>query len=159
MTAIRTAGRPAGPRSFQVVILVVLALVAVGCSAIPLPGVGGTLVVVETRGGHCLNPPCGSRIAIDADGRAHQLAPEPVELGKVPANVLGTLSAAVRATDFAAIKAKPFTGECPVNFDGQEVIYEVTLAGGTETLASCTIEIDPDLPFVVAIDAALAAAR
>lgn len=159
MTPIRSAGRRAVPRRFQVVILVVLALTAAACSAIPLSGVGGTLVVVETRGGHCLNPPCGSRIAMDADGRVHQLAPEPADLGKIPADVLGTLSAAVRATDFATIKSKPFTGECPVNFDGQELIYEITLAGGTETLASCTVEIDPDLPFVVAIDAALAAAR
>lgn len=156
---MRSAGRRAGRRSHQIVILLAFALIAAGCSSIPLAGVGGTLVVVETRGGHCINPPCGSRIAIDADGRVHQLAPEPVELGKVPAGPLATLSAAVRATDFATIKSTPFTGECPVRFDGQEVIYEITLSGGTETLASCTVEIAPDLPFVVAIDAALASAR
>lgn len=136
-----------------------VALIAAGCSPFPGAGVGGTLVVVETRGGHCINPPCGSRIAIDADGRVHQLAPVVAELGTVPPDVISALTAAVRAADFQAIKSKPFTGECPVNFDGQEVIYEFSLASGIETIASCTVEIDPDLPFVVAIDAALAAAR
>ena len=159
MTTWRSAGRHRGLRSIHAVPALAIVLIAAGCSAIPLPGVGGTLVVVETRGGLCVNSPCGSRIAIDADGRVHQLAPEPAELGKVPADALGALSAAVRAADFAAIKRRPFSGECPVNFDGQEVIYEFSLAGGTETIASCTIEADPDAPPFVAVWSALALAR
>lgn len=139
-----------------------LALVAVAlaaCSAIPVPGLGGTLVVVETRGGNCINPPCGSRIAIESDGRVHQLAPAVAELGTVPADVMAALSGAVRAADFVDIKSHPFTGECPVNFDGQELIYEFSTAGGTETIPSCTIEVDPSLPVFAAVEAALAAAR
>ena len=159
MTTIRATRPRIATGQRQVLVFLVIALIAAGCSLFPGSGVGGTLVVVETRGGHCINPPCGSRIAIDADGRVHQLAPVVAELGTAAPDVLSALSAAVRAADFAAIKSKPFTGECPVNFDGQEVIYEFSLASGTETLASCTVEIAPDLPFVVAIDAVLASAR
>lgn len=135
--------------------LLAIALLPAGCSLFPGSGVGGTLVVVETRGGHCINPPCGSRIAIDADGRVHQLAPVEAELGAVPPDVLSALTAAVRAADFAAIKSKPFTGECPVNFDGQEVIYEFSLASGIETIASCTVEVDPEDPLFRAVEATL----
>ncbi len=145
--------------SFSGALLVALALVAVACSTFPVPGVVGTLVVVETRGGHCINAPCGSRIAIESDGRVHQVAPGAAELGTVPSDVMAALSAAVRAADFAAIKSHPFTGECPVNFDGQEVVYEFSRLGSTETIASCTIEIDPTLPVFAAVEAALAAAR
>ncbi len=115
--------------SFSGALLVALALVAVACSTFPVPGVVGTLAVVETRGGHCINAPCGSRIAIESDGRVHQVAPGAAELGTVPSDVMAALSAAVRAADFAAIKSHPFTGECPVNFDGQEVVYEFSRLG------------------------------
>jgi len=155
MTTLRaTRSRLAiGPR--HLLGLVAIALIAAGCSLFPGSGVGGTLVVVETRGGHCINPPCGSRVAIDADGRVHQLAPIVAELGTVPPDVVAALTAAVRAADFQAIKSKPFAGECPVNFDGQEVIYEFWLASGIETIASCTVDVDPEDPLFRAVEATL----
>ncbi|MEK6721783.1 MAG: hypothetical protein AABZ33_14105 [Chloroflexota bacterium] len=145
--------------SLRLAFLAALAFVAVACSALPVPGVVGTLVVVETRGGHCINPPCGSRIAIESDGRVHEVAPETAELGTAPSDVMAALSAAIRAADFAAIRSHPFTGECPVNFDGQEVVYEFSRLGSTETIASCTVEVDPTVPVFAAVEAALAAAR
>ncbi len=140
-------------------LIALIAFVAVACSAIPVPGLGGTLVVVETRGGECIDPPCGSRIAIESDGRVHQLAPVVAELGTVPADALAALSGAIRAADFALIKSRPFTGECPVNFDGQEIIYEFSTLGGVETIATCTFDVDPDGPPYVEVWSALALAR
>lgn len=145
--------------SSRALLLALVAVALVACSAIPVPGLGGTLVVVETRGGHCINPPCGSRIAIESDGRVHQLAPAVAELGTVPADVLAALSGAVRAADFVSIKSHRFTGECPVNFDGQEIVYEFSTLGGIETIASCTVAVDPDAPPFVEVWSALALAR
>jgi hypothetical protein len=55
------------------------------------------------------------------------------------------------------VRAVPFTGECPVNFDGQEWIYEFGTPGGVERVASCETEIDPAHPAFAAVTAALQA--
>ncbi len=82
----------------------------------------------------------------DAMGPVHQTEPAGADLGTVPPEILAALDAAIKTTDFDAIRARPFTGECPVNFDGQEVIFEFGAPGGVERIASCETEIDPDQP-------------
>ena len=121
-----------------------------------LPAAVGPLVTVTTHGGECVDGPCGSTIVIERDGRIHQTAPAGAELGTVPADILAALDAAVKATDFDVIRSRPFTGECPVAFDGQEFIYEFGAPTGVERIASCETEIDPDNPVFAATTAALA---
>ena len=65
----------------------------------------------------------------------------------------------MRTTDFATIRAVAFDGECPVNFDGQEFIYEFGAPGGVERIASCEFVVDPAHPLFAAVDAALTAWR
>ncbi len=136
-------------------------LVVAACSEVVtsslLPVVNGPLVAVTTRGGECLDGPCGSTVVIDADGTVHQTLPTESELGTVPADVLTALDAAVKTTDFDVIRAVPFDGECPVNFDGQEFIYEFGAPGGVERVASCETAIDPAHPVFAATTAALVA--
>jgi hypothetical protein len=67
------------------------------------------------------------------------------------------LDAAIKTTDFDVVRARPFTGECPVAFDGQEWIYEFGAPGGVERVASCETEIDPAHPAFAATTAALQA--
>ena len=74
-----------------------------------------------------------------------------------PPETLTALDGMIKATDFALLRARPFTGECPVNFDGQELIYEFGAPGGVERIASCETEIDPDHPLFLALQQALAA--
>lgn len=140
--------------------LVAIALAAMACSpsaiASLLPS-AGPLVTVTTRGGHCIDGPCGSTVVIERDGRLHQTAPDTADLGQVPPELVAALDAAIRAADFSAIRAHPFTGECPVNFDGQEYIYEFVVPGGVERIASCETQIDEDHPLFLAVDEALAA--
>jgi hypothetical protein len=142
-------------------LIVLLALFGSACSpaavASLLPGAAGPVVTVTTRGGECPDGPCRSTLVIERDGRLRQTAPEEVVLGQVPPDALATLDGAIKTTDFAAIRARPFTGECPVNFDGQEVVYEFGAPGGVERVASCETEIDPVHPLFAAVDAALAA--
>jgi len=123
-----------------------------------IPAAAGPLVTVTTHGGECMDGPCGSTIVIERDGRLHQTAPAAADLGAVPADVLSALDVAIKATDFGVIRSRPFTGECPVAFDGQEVIYEFGAPTGVERIASCETEIDPDNPVFAATTAALAAA-
>jgi hypothetical protein len=147
---------------FPVQAVVLLAMVVLGaCSSIAssslLPVATGPLVSVTTRGGECIDGPCGSTVVIDRDGTVHQALPTEAELGEVPADVLTALDAAIKTTDFDVIRAVPFDGECPVNFDGQEFVYEFGSPGGVERVASCETAIDPAHPVFAATTAALVA--
>jgi hypothetical protein len=145
----------------RIALLAWVAVILGACSptavASLLPSVAGPLVTVTTRGGECPEGPCGSTLAIERDGRLMQTAPGSVVKGQVPPELLATLDSAIKSTDFATIRSRTFTGECPVNFDGQEVIYEFGAPGGVERIASCETEIDPDHPLFVAVQGALAA--
>ena len=139
--------------------VVAIALFGAGCSpavASLLPEANGPLVTVTTRGGECPEGACGSTLLIERDGRLRQAAPGDVVLGQVPADTLAALDGAIKTADFAAIRSRNFTGECPVNFDGQELIYEFGAPGRVERIASCETEIDPDHPLFQAVQEALA---
>lgn len=140
--------------------LLVLAMVVSACQSIPAvaslaPVAAGPLVTVTVRGGECPEGACGGTTVIERDGRVHQTAPAAAELGRVPPDVLTALDAAVKTTDFAVIKARPFTGECPVNFDGQESIFEFGAPGGVQRIATCETEVDMEHPLFLATTMAL----
>jgi hypothetical protein len=145
----------------RIALLALLGATLLGCSPAAisslLPASTLPLVTVTTRGGECPEGACGSTLVIERDGRLRQTAPEDVVLGQVAPEVLAALDGAIKTADFAAIRARPFTGECPVTFDGQETIYEFGAPRGVERIASCETEIDPNHPLFKAVDTALAA--
>lgn len=114
------------------------------------------LVTVTTRGGECPEGACGSTLVIERDGRLHQTAPESFDIGQVTPETLAVLDGAIKTAEFRAIRSRPFTGECPVNFDGQEVIYEFGAPSGVERIASCETEVDANHPLFRAVELALA---
>jgi len=139
-------------------LLAILAVALVACSSVPaIPAVSGPLVTITTRGGECPAGPCGGTTVIERDGKVHQTVPVAADLGQVPADVLTALDAAIKTADFNVIRAVQFEGECPVNFDGQEFIYEFGAPGGVERVASCETRIDPAHPLFAALNAALVA--
>ena len=113
------------------------------------------LVTLGYRGGHCRNGPCDRTVAIDADGGVHQVAPEQQTLGELSPELFTEVRRQLSLTDVGALGSRPFTGECPVNFDGQELIYTFHGATGDIRLASCEVELDPAHPLLVAIENAL----
>jgi hypothetical protein len=139
-------------------VLLVVTLTACGSAvASLLPEPGGPLVTVTTRGGECMDGPCGSVVVIERDGTVHTDDEAAAPLGTVPQGTLTALDAAIKTTDFEVMRAVPFEGECPVNFDGQESLYEFRAPGGVERIASCETAVDPDHPVFAALDAALVA--
>jgi hypothetical protein len=149
------------------ILLALITLLAVACSSPPaLPAVpavpvvsagNGPLVTVTLRGGECPHGACGSVTVIGRDGVVRQTQPVAAELGTLPNEILAALQVAVNTADFDALRSHRFTGECPVNFDGQEFIYEFGAPGGVERIASCETEIDPGHPLFAAVEAALMA--
>jgi hypothetical protein len=155
--------RPAGTAYLGAILL---AFVLAGCAflsgptASPGPSASaappGPLVSVETRGGHCVaGAPCGTIVVLDSDGRVRTALEPPIELGTVPSEDVTGLVALIEATDFAAIRAHPFTGTCPVAFDGQEFVYEFTTSDGVERIESCVTEVDPRHALFEAVDGIL----
>ena len=117
---------------------------------------GEFLLTLAYRGGHCRQGPCDRSVAIDADGGVHQVAPDVQALGELSAEHFTEIRRQLSLTDFEALGSRPFTGECPVNFDGQEQIYTFHGATGDIRLASCEVELDPSHPLLVAIENGLA---
>ena len=154
LRAHRLAAMPA-PLRLALLGLLSLALAACNILGRVGPAETGPLVTVSTRGGMCVDGPCGETVILERDGTVHAAAKPPNELGHLPAQALATLKAAIAATDFAAIKSHPFTGECPVNFDGQELIFEFAVGGTTQRIASCEVDIDWGHPLFVAVGVAL----
>jgi hypothetical protein len=142
------------PLPILAAIVGVLAIVA-GCAAPAASTAPGALLTVELRGGMCVNGPCDTTVILDHDGRVHGATKPPNDLGVVPAAQLTTLETLVAATDFSAITSRPFTGQCPTAFDGQEVVLEFDTAAGIQHIATCQVDVDWGHPLFRAVSTAL----
>ena len=94
---------------------------------------------------------CGVTVILQTDGTVHDAKDPLNELGSVPAADVTGLTDLIAETDFEAIKATPFTGTCPMAFDGQETVFEFTTATGVERIESCTTEVDLAHPLFEAV--------
>ena len=163
-TLARSRGLPFRVRLRARLIRLVLLLSAIasigalaGCNAateLVVPGTG-PLLTVRLEGGMCMEGPCDSAVVLERDGRVHDTKTPEANLGQVSAEAYGTLDAAIQTTDFDAMRAKPFTGECPIAFDGQKQIFEFSAGGTTQRLDSCESELDWSSPLFIAMVAAL----
>ena len=140
--------------SVLLALVTIVALAGCGATGVDLPGTG-PLITVQLRGGMCIEGACDHRVILDPDGRVHDDAKPPKELGRVPAQTMATLTPAVQGADYTSIKSRPFTGVCPVAFDGQEMVFEFAVGAGTQRVASCEVEIDWGHPLFVAVGIAL----
>jgi len=148
---MRHLARPLIP---AVAALVLVASVA-ACGFEAVIPTAGPLVTVELRGGECFAAPCGRTVSLERDGRVHEAAKPPNDLGVVPPDQLAAIDTAIRLTDFAAMRNRPFTEECPTAFDGQEIVYTFAAPSGPQRIASCEVDIDEGLPLFVAVATAL----
>ena len=136
--------------------LLVIALFAAGCALVEAPA-AGPLVTVEATGGMCREGTCRRVVAIEADGRVHQVEPSETAIQQVTGESIDLLRAAIGITDFEAVRSQPFLGTCPTAFDGQELVYTVETVHGQERIASCDVEVDPQAPLFTAIHAIIGA--
>ena len=79
----------------------------------------------------CPSGPCGSVVAIEADGRVHQVRPAELVIGQVPSDLVDALRFEIDQANFPLIESRPFTDMCPTAYDGQETIYVFTVGLGT----------------------------
>ncbi len=125
-------------------VLLVAAAVALGaCDLLP-PGtvpeaLNPVLVTYEASGGECPQGACGFRAEIRRDGTIVRSDGKPQT---VDDQTLAQLAQQVAVADWDAILARPFEGECPKNFDGQEAVYTFHVVPEAVVVASCTTAID-----------------
>jgi hypothetical protein len=136
--------KPVRSLATRLSLFVVAAIVVGACGLLP-PGavpevLNPVLVGYEASGGECPQGPCGLKAEIFRDGRVVRSDGMPQT---VDAQTLAELTRQVERTDWDAILAKPFEGECPRNFDGQEETYTFHVAPKPVVIASCTTAIDP----------------
>ncbi len=141
----------------MLILAAALATVAIATCAgqEPVATTAGPLVTVEIRGGECPEGACETTVTLERDGRVHAAAKPPNDLGVVPPADLAALEAAIGATDFAALRSHPFTGECPTAYDGQELIFAFGTEHGVERISTCEVEVDFGQPLFVAVSTAL----
>ncbi len=138
-----------------------LTLATVTCVALALGGcdgpaaAAGPLMSVELRGGECFAAPCGMTVTLERDGRVHGATKPPNDLGIVPVDQVRTLDRLIATTDFAIVRSRPFVGDCPTSFDGQEIVFQFATPSGVQRIESCEFAIDYGLPLFVAVSTAL----
>ena len=117
-----------------------LALLA-ACSLFPAMPASpeGVLVTFDARGGRCPEGECQFTAQIFHDGRVLRSDGMPQAVDPMS---LELLIRGIEAADWDAILAVPFTGECPVNVDGQEQTYTFHVLPEPVVVASCTTEVD-----------------
>lgn len=115
-------------------------------TAVPSPTAdpNSPLVSIHAEGGMCVYGGCsrdtvilnsGSYTIKDGSGQNSS--------GTLSADALAQLKSAIDGADWKAINAKPFTGTCPIAFDGQEFTFTFHKAdGSTEVLDSCKVDLD-----------------
>jgi hypothetical protein len=116
------------------------------------------LVTIETRGGECAQGGCSRLINVEGDLTLHEVIPKDRILGTVPEPLFDALKIEVEQANYQQIESKPFRGDCPTTFDGQETVYTFHVSTGDETIASCKVAIDENHPLFQALAAAVAAA-
>jgi hypothetical protein len=136
---------PTTVRTLAARLLIVLAVAGSlgACSLLPPGTVPQALdqpfVVYATSGGECPQGDCGFTAEIFRDGRLNRS--DGMEQTVDPAS-LARLIEVVEGTDYDAILAVPFEGECPKNFDGQEELYTFHVGPAPVRIASCTTLVD-----------------
>jgi hypothetical protein len=137
-------------RIARVALAFLVMLVVAACQAIErLPADVGLapapLVTVEMSGGRCVDGQCASQATLDASGRMVMF--DGTE-ATIPSERVARIVDSIAATDWSAIMANPFQGECPTAFDGAELTWTILTPAGALEIADCTIAVDYDVdPF------------
>ena len=100
--------------------------------------------------------PCGRTLIVEHDGRVHEAAKPPNDLGFVEPDLLAELAQAIADADFEEIRSHPFTDTCPVAYDGMEIVVDFGTPHGNEHIEGCQVAIDWASPPFSTIKVALA---
>lgn len=110
------------------------------------------VATVESQGGRCIYGLCHIFVTLYSDGTFVSVTgPDEPVIHQVDAELVQSLTEAIEATDYEAIRSEHFTGTCPIAYDGQEITYTFYHGADAEQLASCQYALDDSLPLFTLI--------
>jgi len=113
----------------------------------PKIGANDAILKIRTEGGFCTPGGCWTEQQIQADGVYRIVDGTGVRKeGTLDDDQVAELTQLIAAANFDEISSQPFTGTCPIAYDGQELIYTFQTLSGEETIASCKVAIDENSP-------------
>ena len=122
-----------------------------------VPASTQVLASVRFTGGMCQYGACDALLTIRRDGHyTYQIGDNTEKTGTVTEAKVETLAQEIAKADFERIKSVPFTGTCPIAYDGQELIYTFQTAAGPQVIASCKVQVDENAPLFKATQAIVA---
>jgi hypothetical protein len=116
------------------------------------------LLSIESKGGECPSGMCTRLVNLEGDGRLHEVIPTDHVIGQAPSALVDALKVEIERANYPLILSRPFTGTCPIAYDGQELIYTFHVSTGDRTVDTCKVAVDPNHPLFVAVSAVLRAA-
>jgi hypothetical protein len=111
-----------------------------------VPVAKNLVVSVRREGGHCRVGGCFSEVAIFADGTYRYSDPNQQKTGKINRFEIRRFQQRIATADFEKIKSQPFTGTCPLAYDGPETVYTFRKGDRAEVIRSCQTQIDSKNP-------------
>lgn len=133
-------------------LLGLILMVTVSCNLLalftrtePAPDASRPLMTVTIQGGRCIYGGCLLVFNVTSDGTLTYARGDGVTgAAQLEDAELATLTEAIAAADFEALRDTPFTGMCPTAYDGQQVIYIFYTSAGEEVIDSCEHAIERD---------------
>lgn len=109
------------------------------------------LLTIQTIGGDCEFGQCSSKTTLKKDGVFIQENGDKKKDGSVGGSVAQKLQTLIESSNYTTLRRTPFTGECPINYDGFKVVYTFETSHGEEIIDSCQTKIDLSNPLFKAI--------
>jgi hypothetical protein len=129
----------------RLLIGMMLAVLVAGCAAAgaATPKQTDPLVSIHAEGGLCVYGGCSRDVMVLQNGTyTVKDGSGQTTSGALDDATLGQLKQAIDGADFEAIRSKPFTGTCPIAYDGQEYIFTFYKGAKSEVVDSCKAELD-----------------
>jgi hypothetical protein len=129
---------------------VMATLAAIACP--PPPRIGmpqAPLLQLRYEGGMrmCTQSDCATRITVGKDGSFQYTDAESKRFsGTVKPKDLSDLKGQIARANFTQLQSRPFTGTCPIAFDGTKTIYTFYNAKTPVKIDSCKVEVNPANP-------------
>jgi hypothetical protein len=104
------------------------------------------LASIRREGGNCRPGGCFSEVAILSDGTYRYGDRTQQTMGKLNRLEIQRFQKRIAVANFDKIKSQPFTGTCPLAYDGPETVYTFRRGDRVEVIRSCQTQIDGKNP-------------
>lgn len=104
------------------------------------------LLKVRKSGGFCPDNQCFSELTILQNGTYRYEDAQKTGTGKLSRRAFTQLKRRLARLNIEQVRSKPFTGTCPIAYDGPETFYRFLIGNTVEEISDCKSAIDPQDP-------------